>query len=173
MTTTASRVVSSETRVRSISWRPSAVPVYVAALALFAGVGVLLTGQMADGRDPALGAGFQQPLPPPQVTVRKVIITRRIIVPAPAPVRISAGGATVAAGGAVAGPAAVYGGSGAAPASAPAAGGGTPAPGAAPVTGGGTAPSAPAPAAAAPPPAAAPAPVAAAPAPAPVATATS
>jgi hypothetical protein len=63
--------------------RPGPLPVVAASLAIFLTVFALLAWQMSVGRDPALGAaGTAVALTSPQrtVLVRRVIVTRRLVV---------------------------------------------------------------------------------------------
>lgn len=71
------------------------LPVAAAALTCFLGITGFLGAQMAEGKDPLVGDGKQQTAQATPATVRKVIITRKVIIKEEAPV-VAAGAATVA-----------------------------------------------------------------------------
>lgn len=56
------------------------LPVAAASLAAFVGVFGFLGAQMAHGQDPLLGAGKKQTAQVSPVTVRKVVVTRKVII---------------------------------------------------------------------------------------------
>ena len=69
------------------SKRRSSMAVYAVSAALFATVAGALGVQMAQGQDPAIGPKKAQvaTVQPRKVLVRKVVVTRRIVVIEPAP----------------------------------------------------------------------------------------
>lgn len=81
------------------SKRRTSLAVYGVSAALFATVAGGLGVQMANGQDPAVGAKATQvaKVQPRRVLVRKVVVTKRIVVVKPAPVAASSGPAYASA----------------------------------------------------------------------------
>ena len=66
---------------RRVVRRPRTFPVYAATAAMFAALFGFLGVRVAEGQDPSLGAGFPVAAAPVhRVVVRKVVVTRRIVV---------------------------------------------------------------------------------------------
>lgn len=63
--------------------KPRALPVYLTSAALFVGMFGFLGVRVADGQDPVLGTGKQwaaAPAVPHKVVVRRVVVTKRIVI---------------------------------------------------------------------------------------------
>ncbi len=78
-TTSVGTTSVSAVRSKAVSGTVSPLMIYLLAIVLFAAIGVLLSGRMAAGEDPALGL-FARPLSASTqpAVVRKVVLTRRI-----------------------------------------------------------------------------------------------